>query len=211
MITKPILFTGEMVRAIPPRDDGDTGPKTMTRRLSGLKKINECPDEWKLDTILASGNAVFNRGNGCEIKKVRCPYGVPGDLLWVRETYQRLNPCEIRYRADHPGLVTTFPWTPSIFMPRTESRLTLRVSNIRVERVRNISGVDAVAEGCGQDFALWELLHCGGYKVARTEFIALWNSIHGPGAWERNDWVWIPEWDKVWTQNVDLVMKEFAA
>ncbi len=208
MNTKPILYIGPMVRAIL------DGRKTQTRRTSGLNVINQCPGEWKLDALLADGTAMFNYGNGYEIKKVRCPYGVPGDLLWLRETWAQGRD-GIIYRADG-GPPPEGRWKPSIFMPRLHSRLTLRVSNVRVERVQEISLDDLHAEGVAcsdcwtartpyKDFPHPE--YCG----CRNLFINLWNSIRGPDAWDRNDWVWVVEWDKVWTQNIDQVLKEMAA
>lgn len=123
-----------------------------------------------------------------------CPYGAAGDLLWVREAFYR-SPLtgEIRYRAD--GEVRGWRPCPSIHLPRSVSRLTLRVSEVRVERVQEISEEDAIAEGSFRD---------------RYRFDLLWDSIHGTGAWERNDWVWVISWDKVWQRNVDDVLREVA-
>ena len=86
-VAKPIIYSDGNVEAIL------ADHKRQTRRLTGLEKINEDPDAWNVDTQLADGTAVFNRGHGLEIKKIRCPYGVAGDFLWIRETWRmrRLN------------------------------------------------------------------------------------------------------------------------
>ena len=78
---RPILFKPEMVR------ETRADRKTQTRRMRRLKRVNENPGAWKVDVVLPGGLAVFNRGNGCEILKIQCPYGAPGDLLYVRETW----------------------------------------------------------------------------------------------------------------------------
>jgi hypothetical protein len=128
-------------------------------------------------------------------REFRCCYGQPGDLLWVRETWGAVWPadepvplrhCEIEYRADLPPGCTDRPgewpadegngpevpkWRPSIHMPRWASRITLRITDIRVERLHDITEDDARAEGCEarpfpgpwwqgyRDFGDGELIH----------------------------------------------------
>jgi hypothetical protein len=179
---RPIIMCGSMVKAT--LDDR----KTMTRRVIKPQpvEIEDC------DGIAGI------RFNG---KWHDCPYGSPGDRLWVKETWWCDNPATAQdimsqgeglyYRATeiHPEI---FPkWKPSIFMPRWASRITLEITSVRVERLQEISGKDAVSEGCGQGIPLFELLHFGGYKKARDEFKDLWDSLNGKKyPWSSNPWVW---------------------
>lgn len=97
----------------------------------------------------------------CGRERVYCPYGGPGDRLWV---------------------------VPSIHMPRWASRLTLELTGVRVQRLNEISEADAIAEGSDAR-KLAEVLE-GGFPTAMTDFITRWEEIHGPGAWDANPWVW---------------------
>lgn len=72
------------------------------------------------------------------------------------------------------------PWKPSIHMPRWASRITLEITEIRVQRLQEISEEDAIAEGIG---------HCD-VDAAIADYASLWDRINGPGAWESNPWVW---------------------
>jgi hypothetical protein len=127
-----------------------------------------------------------------EAVRVKCPYGMPGDRLWVRETFWT-DGDEVIYRSD-PGAekeldsaFTGLNWKPSIHMPRWASRINLEVTGVRVERLCSISEADALAEGCcpfSDDF--------GSYH-ARVAFCQLWESIYGPESWDANPWVWVVE------------------
>ncbi len=230
MNTKPMIFTTENIRGI--RD----GRKTMTRRV-----IKPQPSEGGLEWCTAADGAFSawqdplllldeHSEDGGPCQRV-CPYGVPGDLLWVRETWgkepdRRTSPSlgettnlfegDVFYRASHennyPG-----PWKPSIHMPRTLSRLTLRVSNVRVERVQDISEEDMIAEGItdiGDGCGCLERANGNmAYSTTRNLFMQLWDSINAKRgySWESNPYVWIIEWDKVWEKNIDEVIKELAA
>lgn len=162
MKERPILFSGPMVRAIL------EGRKTMTRRGNGLNEINSEPDFYDFFNIKPDGRFVFSHAVDGELIKVKCPYGGPGDRLWVRETFT--------HRADDDGRVTNSIayaadgeeiravdgdgfqkyrkdgseascWIPSIFMPRWASRIELEITGVRVERLNEISEQDAVKEG----------------------------------------------------------------
>jgi hypothetical protein len=162
----PIIFTGESVRAIL------AGTKTQTRRTNGLDDVNRSPAFWVHDPAapFPTGSQVgpldymakpSARGKfGCtffgfsaEPRELRvcpvvCPYGAPGDRLWVRETFRQAEPGipSVHYRADIDE-VSGGPWTPSIYTPRWASRLLLEVVEVRVQRVQEISEEDAIAEG----------------------------------------------------------------
>jgi hypothetical protein len=136
---------------------------------------------------------------------VKCPYGQPGDRLWVRETWdvppgsERAD--EAVYRADFtadqeveakqlarlaPGLAHR--WRPSIHMPRWASRITLEVTGVRVERLQDISDADVAAEGIGVTHAL----------DPQSAFQRLWNSINGArGQWASNPWAWVISFRRV--------------
>lgn len=144
---------------------------------------------------------------------VRCPYGKPGDRLWVREAWSpdppiddswastQWNGCgrkvsEIPDRFHHPHfcnyaaswLHSPIRWTPSIHMPRWASRITLEVTGVRVERLQDISERDACAEGIGSPITR---------DCKLPKFVALWESIHGPGSWDANPWVWVVEFERI--------------
>lgn len=96
-------------------------------------------------------------------------------------------------------------WTPSIHMPRRASRLTLIVSNVRVERLQDISEEDAISEGVECDSDGWRdylFPHSQCCSTARNSFCTLWDSINGPGAWEANPWVSVTSF-AVHQQNID--------
>lgn len=155
-----------------------------------------------------------------------CPYGKPGDTLWVRETWAPLHehtadgscgPSCCAYAADPPVCppVRT-KWRPSIYMPRWASRLTLEVTGVRVERLQDISEEDAVAEGIesvntGRNIG-W--LDYSGDAEAGTPYVTpagterawhspissyrtLWERINGAGSWDANPWVWVVEFPRV--------------
>ena len=130
-----------------------------------------------------------------------CPYGVPGDRLWVRETFYSNGMCKntmsCHYRATYNGLFTpdTVPWkwTPSIFMPRWASRITLEITGVRVERVQDISEEDARAEGIPDEYR-------AGHRIYyRPRFKTLWDSINAKRGfgWDSNPWVWVVEFKRV--------------
>lgn len=148
---------------------------------------------------------------------VGCPYGVPGDRLWVREAWathacfdhippRDLTARSIHYQAD--GQIKTGKNRPGMFMPRWASRITLEVTAVRVELLQAISEADAIAEGIdrGENFPGWYRGPLPGdsaglqeygrnFKIptafARLAYRALWESINGTGSWDANPWVWV--------------------
>lgn len=205
---RPILFSGEMVRAIL------DGRKTQTRRV-----IKPQPTGSKYWTEF---EGAFYPSNFKAIPEMmRCPYGVPGDLLWVRETWIPTTKGErvADYRATSEGREYATPWKPSIHMPRWASRITLRVVNVRVERVQEISFDDAYAEGIATDiwdqaavarnyakkdawFQMWSS-ELPDYvdldDLYQASFRSLWDSINAARgySWDANPWVWVVEFERV--------------
>ena len=129
----------------------------------------------------------------------RLPYAT-GDRLWVREAVCWVSRWGWRYRADDDDLSDKREagevgrWRPSIHMPRWASRLSLTVTEVRVQRLQEISEADAAAEGC--EATGWRPTYGNpdnaGFEEsipAKDAFADLWNSLHGPGAWEANPWV----------------------
>ena len=193
------MFSAPMVCAIL------EGRKTQTRRaivptITETHCSKECacggPSDW-----------VWKSHRSPHVQQLAkfCPYGAPGDRLWVRETclpdpprdgswddcmydgdqlYRNLSvipenyrhPEHVIYRAAWTG--DDLRWLPSIHMPRWASRITLEVADVRVQRVQEISEGDCLAEGCG--------------AKDRRVFAELWDSINAKRGfgWEANPWVW---------------------
>ena len=136
-----------------------------------------------------------------------CPYGIPGDRLWVREAWAPLStfaPAELGYlyRADHhKGLEKKDgdqKWKPSIHMPRVASRITLEITGIKVERLQNISEADAQAEGV--EFpAPYSGVNNKTHPTCIDAFQVLWTSINGPDSWSQNPWVWAIQFKRIST------------
>lgn len=200
---RPILFSGPMVTAI------RAGRKTMTRRV--VKPQPPASHERHCWFHAPVYGWTSEPEPAADWFKARCPYGVPGDRLWVRETFYvddyrypdpSVPPAEflaaIEYRASHDCAnweagcpCSDGVWRPSIHMPRWASRITLEITEVRVERLQEITPVDARAEGveCPDDQR--EHNYWGGHLIA---FHSLWDSINGerPGcAWKANPWVWV--------------------
>lgn len=147
---------------------------------------------------------------------ILCPYGQIGDQLWVRETWAKCFVAQAGQewfvyrtcdnRTDYGG-----PWKPSIHMPRWASRIQLEITNIRVERLQDISEADAMAEGCESDMTDWGSIYwftgIEGYKSgksfadsAKEAFTRLWEIINGAESWTANPWVWVIEFKRVDSQ-----------
>lgn len=205
MKERPILFSAPMVRAIL------SGQKTQTRRAVKPQPY--------IDTM---GNFCWNGGNfgqgfdgplvqaiaspipSSKTGRVLCPYGKPGDRLWVRETFQRFSDDgEIMYRADPASLQAMNElkydecqearWRPSIHMPRWASRILLEVVSVRVERLQEISKEDLAAEGI-QELIDGGIDHDG---TPLDTYCTLWESINGAGSWDKNPWVWVVEFKRI--------------
>lgn len=197
MKERPILFSAPMVKAIL------DGQKTMTRRVNSIGEYY--------------------------ISDKKCPYGVVGDRLWVRETWyyeEHMHdstegmpdlPCGLySHRLVYKADCTDYPvnvgvgrqgWRPSIFMPRWASRILLEVTDVKVERLQDITEEDAAKEGINQhpyeyaDSTYYdERPEIAGLEANIAAFAGLWDSINGrkPGkAWNDNPWVWVVEFRRV--------------
>lgn len=199
---RPILFSGEMVRAIL------DGRKSMTRRVVNLRRAK--------DKALA--DFALERA-GDEFIERHCPYGQPGDRLWLRER-QRVTRCrtvdafEVRVTYQADGAESPWIEYPARLRGKVEigkclayggfresSRIDLEVTGVRVERVQDISGEDALAEGisiprCGCDVCAHSSSMCPADATAAIEeFAVLWDSINASRGhpWANNDWVWVVE------------------
>lgn len=212
---RPILFSGQMVRAIL------EGRKCQTRRI--VKPMPPCDREKRVERFHPAvtnrrgeevpGPEIFGAYCDCEWG-ARCPFGEPGDRLWVRETWCYAHPdyhdeAEGRRRGDRP--VREYPapwwchyaatddvdepkWKPSIHMPRWASRITLEVTRVRVERLQDISEADARAEGIDPGTSICDFEA----TPARDDFARLWDSINGKRApWASNPYVWVISFRRV--------------
>ena len=178
------------------------GTKTMTRRTWGLEEINKDPDSWiLLGRYVDSYNDSwrFRRHGIDEEIIIKCPYGGVGDRLWVKETfckvcYDKDTIQDICYKEDLGQWTTEggdtcnlLKWTPSIFMPRWASRITLEITGLRAERLQEVTEEDAKAEGVSIDTLYGER-----HDSYRQAFSFLWNDINAKRGygWETNHWVW---------------------
>jgi hypothetical protein len=204
MKERPILFNGEMVKAIL------DGRKTQTRRV-----VKPQPQE-KYDRLFRESGGSYGwwhspstSGQGAEQQDLLAfpqkPFGTIGDRLWVRETFRLFDSSKecacyddcrcVRghgkpvYRADADS---EDKWTPSIHMPRWASRITLEITGVRVERLNDISDFDAFQEGAPSAAGTITGPYCMSFKQG---FRNLWQSIYGN--WEANPWVWVYEFRKI--------------
>jgi hypothetical protein len=194
---RPILFSAPMIRALL------AGRKTQTRRAIKSAPVNVVSfigadnlPTWEYGLCLTHDRAIN--------KHVRCPYGQPGDQLWVREAFRFDAMWDARPPRDVPRLyggeqsdvfyeARAYDWgrpgrlRPGMFMPRWASRITLNVTDVRVQRLNDTSEADATAEG-SQEPSLVPLI--GACWSERDAYAKLWEHINGPGSWEANPWVW---------------------
>jgi len=224
MVEKPILFNAKMVNAIL------EGRKTQTRRvvkpMAGEQKswltpslINKVPHGYLTRGVSIYGWQMHHPKagqfyNGVQIEKdsplgwIKCPYGKIGDQLWIREIF-RLDGTPT-YKADTDDMYSRelkaqgLKWKPSIFMPRWASRIDLKITDIRVERLNDISEDDAKAEGVYQVGVETGGLDVNGNAIEigsyAASFCELWDSINGKDkhkSWEANPWVWVIEFERI--------------
>ena len=192
MAIKPILFNSEMVRSIL------DGRKTCTRRI--CKDANECtvPDMefYNADrrTYAVHNFADKEHTEQLSTAERTCPI-CTGDILYVRETWKEA-PKGYYYYEDwqKDDIADVTKWKPSIHMPKEAARIWLKVTDVRVERLQEITEVQAQAEGCNSGLLT-------GACTARGQFEDLWNSTIKKSdidryGWDANPWVWEIEFDR---------------
>jgi hypothetical protein len=220
---RPILFSAPMVQAILDGRKTQTRriikpqPAVYTPRVIDITEPMYEPGEGGWGQVRTNWSSPSTRMPMGEPERevwvpLRSPYGDdPGNLLWVRETWtsdvrnagtapgqiERTEPIWYRAGGDPlratPMSIPSTRWRPAIHMPRWASRITLRVTEIRVERLHAITEADAEAEG-----APAVLVPPDGGSAPHVEgFRELWDSINGAGAWEANPYVWVISFERV--------------
>lgn len=208
---RPIIFQGGMVRAIL------DGRKTQIRRIvkpapyDNCQRIIQHGDEW-LQVLLNGEDHELTLGDVS--KRLKCPYGIPGDRIWVKEAWcsdrqvDDVKPKELSkgepivycadgtWRTYGSHLVNCGHKRPSIFMMRWMSRIDLKITNIRLERLQDVSEEDAGAEGCPIPPEKRKQ-YADRNDTARAWYKSLMNQIHGPGTWDANPWVWVIEFERM--------------
>jgi hypothetical protein len=210
----PMLFDAESVRGIL------DGAKRQTRRLVKFDKMHTDfgePNPEKAWIDLSYMKPEFGNVPCLKVAygKEECvagetvhrhfPKAEPGDTIWGKETFslepKRYCGDKVVYRAD--GKPSYMSWKPSIFMPRKFSRLLLRVTEVRVQRVQDISTEDCIAEGIeihhsvdGCDFYR-EYGDPEAYCNEVGSFESRWEMVNGKGAWDRNEWVWCYTFERI--------------
>lgn len=205
-----MIFNSEMVRAIL------SGQKTQTRR------IVKCDFQ---EIAGRDDGSLWPWREDCEHAEdywYPCTFGDVGDRIWVRETHH-LDQYGYTYKADGDWIKEMREsgafgcdekWTPSMHMKRCASRILLEITNVRVERLNDISEQDAIAEGIDTDWLAesqdnYDCIadhNMTGRPTAKGHFSYLWQSIYGDDeskCWEKNPWVWVIEFKRVQEQSND--------
>jgi hypothetical protein len=206
---KPILFKPDMGKAIL------EGRKNETRRTRGLKEINKNPDDWEFINI-KNGIATFWDKTYSDLpfpieENIKCPYGEPGDYLWVRETWrEEFFTVDHTQRYDHKyyyksdnkrfyssyGEEKIFKWKSSIYMPKSACRLILKIEDLGIERIQDIDSVSAINEGIEFEFDTYRnyLMQnkTGSFVFGNPidSFKSLFISINGQESWDKHIFVW---------------------
>ena len=196
------------------------GRKTQTRREFKLKHCNK-KMAWANEPYSVVNDVNFKSQITGEIFIPKNAYGLVGDVLWVRETWAKLN-SQYVYKADYDNgvpaneielpngfTVDDAKWKPSIHMPKEACRLRLKIKSIKVERLMDISEQDAIAEGIRQRFGGFINYANPGkiftetypflsrkYSAAQMSYLSLWEKINGENSFEENPWVWVIEFER---------------
>lgn len=196
MRERPIIMGADSVRAIL------DGRKTQTRRV-----IKPQPK------FIGAPNVPFKTDDANPKGIINCLYGKVGDRLWVREIFN-CNEEGIAYKATQPDM-DGMPWKSPLFMPRGASRITLEITDIRVERVQEITEEDAKAEGIkvlplqdDSDPSAWYQYAPGIFqeRSATKSYELLWDSLNAKRGypWESNPWVWVISFKQIHNQKEDV-------
>lgn len=207
-----LIFTGESVKAIL------DGRKSQTRRTRGLDYINENPDIWEPPYFNPCTQLwEFLHKEDKDVLEIKCPYGQVGDRLWVREGYQITDNTADRvrgiYLADNTAFekyLTSDEWqkfmkrkkpyakTPGQFMYKSLARIWLEITNIRVEKVQEITAKDCKDEGI-QIAKPPSQMQDTAAAVYRLLFHNLWDSLNAKRgySWKKNPWVWVIEFKRI--------------
>jgi hypothetical protein len=207
MRERPILFSAPMIRMIL------AGRKSMTRRIVSHRR------PWEVREFGGKPTVMLEDANGEQWEHLLCPYGLPGDHLWCKETFgheddhrEHGRGCVV-YRADKcPRCVSDVPcehgpsrWHSPRFMPRWASRITLVVTSVRLERLQSISDRDARAEGV--ELGEMQPARINGELgevmiFSRKAFAVLWDQINGKRApWSSNPWCWVISFERLEAQH----------
>jgi hypothetical protein len=212
MKERPILFSAPMVRALL------AGTKTQTRRAMKPQPLGGAPEV--LHHLLAHGHHRWATDEAEKEQIWRCPYGQPGDRLWVKETTLKVEDAgwagpvyvasDLGQQAlewgygedDDPDHIepSALKKRSSLFMSRVMSRITLEITDVRVERLQDISEADALAEGIvrqrGGGYGLADTTHYH-FTDPRISYWSLWEAINGPGSVEANLWIWAVSFKRI--------------
>ncbi|MGR3809571.1 hypothetical protein [Jiulongibacter sp. NS-SX5] len=214
---KPILYSTDMVQAL------QEGRKTMTRRTQGLEEINRAPDKYEVVT-LNIGEYLFSTDSGGLRPEVtiKAKYQ-KGDIIWVRESFTVMGHTtkHFAYKADLVKQGWDFKWKPSIHMPKAAARIFKKVTNVRVERLQQISQEDCIREGIKQEQfpPMWEdsfyFYPCNDSRdrtysdSAKVSFYSLWRSINGQNSWDLNPWVFVYEFEVLDSARTDIAKAKY--
>lgn len=200
---KPILFNNEMVRAIM------GGQKTVTRRIAKFNEYKEFGDIVEFHTSSEDGTLCKTRMSKTAFMQVYAPYK-QGDTLYVRETWAKIPGASskggyaYKYKASDEGEywsgVNGFKWKPSIHMPKEAARIWLKVTNVRVEQLQDMTREDAHAEGIDihTDAITDGDTLTKHHDFSLERFVSLWDSTVNKDnlkryGWDANPWVWVIE------------------
>lgn len=188
---RPILMSSSMIQAIL------SGDKTQTRRM-----VKPQPDKQMFPVGMGYWSEWPKR---LDYPYQKCPYGEIGDVLWCRETWLRSNyverdeedniisstPSEYYYKASWEG--GSRKWKPSIFMPKEACRIRLEITDVRVERLQDISENDAIAEG----IKTVDWMHLPTSDPCVCGYSVLWEKINGKGSWRDNPFIWVINFKRI--------------
>lgn len=198
----PLPFKTEMVLSVLDRK------KNMTRRGNGLKEINKNPDQWAFIGVLVPNHKQkqkpvfrFEHKETRLILDIHCPYGEPGDTLWVRETWGRMADGDVVFKAGATDIQRSFVpkygrWKPGIHLFKKDARIWLEVTDVRVERLQDISAEDIKAEGVCYTIDYYPSLF--------EKWKELWIRINGPESWDANPWVFVISFKHIKHGNVPI-------